>query len=63
MPDPGLPKIEESKTEIVRTHGDSGRGTAGEANYVGGDARGGGREENRVPDGKMCSEEIWRGVY
>ena len=24
--------------------------------------KGGGREEDRVPDGKMCSEEIWRGV-
>ena len=39
MPDPGHPKIEESKTEMVRTHGENGRGTAGEANYAGRDAR------------------------
>ena len=39
MPDPSLPKIEESKTEMVQTHGEDGRGTADEANYAGGDAR------------------------
>ena len=38
MPNPGLPKIKESKTEMVRTHGENVLGRAVEANYAGGDA-------------------------
>ena len=38
MPDPGLPKTEESKTKMVRAHGENGRGTASETNYAGEDA-------------------------